>query len=105
MGSQVSFVMGPARSSSGEPVVVALMDPVTAIDLSAGACFDAERSSARLLCESQSYLRSFDVLLLGTAHVPFDTRPEKVAIIVDVYSTVKNWCSNMNHLKCNCQPT
>ena len=49
IGTQVSLVMGPASSSSGEPVVVALIDPVTAIDLSFGAYLCAARSRARLL--------------------------------------------------------
>ena len=37
MGSQVAEVMGPAESSAAEPVVAALMEPVTAMDLRWGA--------------------------------------------------------------------
>src|SRR5690242_2211572 len=37
MGTHVSPLMGPARSSSGLPVVTALMEPVTTMDLSEGA--------------------------------------------------------------------
>ncbi len=50
MGSQVELVIGPADTSSGEPVVQALMEPVTATDFSAGAFFCAERRSARFPC-------------------------------------------------------
>lgn len=49
MGSQVVLVMGPARSSSGEPVVRALTEPVTAMDLRVGAVRCAELRRARLL--------------------------------------------------------
>jgi len=49
MGSQVSLVRGPLSSSSGEPVVEALMEPVTAMDFRVGAFLCAERRSARLL--------------------------------------------------------
>jgi len=50
MGSHVASVRGPAASSSGEPVVLALMEPVTAMDLRDGRCAFAARRRARLPC-------------------------------------------------------
>lgn len=62
MGSQVVLVMGPARSSSGEPVVRALTEPVTAMDLRVGAVRWAERRRARLLDGGQLLVREGEMV-------------------------------------------